>query len=117
MSGERLREIYAEGGHDFSADACPGLSIADLSQEAIEDFRFRWKEKSKNNGLAGLSVEQLLRDIEVVSDDGVTYAALILFGTREAVRKHLAQSEVVFEYRSSNAAGPASRSRATFEKL
>lgn len=40
-------------------------------------------------------------------DGGVTYAALILFGTHSALGKFLGQAEVVFEYRSSEAAGPA----------
>ncbi len=109
MSGERLREIYSEAGHDFSADICPQLEIGDLSKQAIEDFRSRWMLKNGNQQLSSLSVDQLLRDIEVANDDGVTYAALLLFGTREAVRKHLAQAEVVFEYRSTNAAGAANQ--------
>jgi ATP-dependent DNA helicase RecG len=37
----------------------------------------------------------------------VTYAALILFGSHEAVRKHLAKEEVIYEYRINEAAGPA----------
>jgi ATP-dependent DNA helicase RecG len=109
MTGERLREIYDEFGHDFSADICPGLSIGELSVAAIEDFRKRWINKTNNQALQSVAVEQLLRDLEVVSDGGVTFAALILFGTRATVRKYLAQAEVVFEYRSSNAAGPASQ--------
>jgi ATP-dependent DNA helicase RecG len=40
-------------------------------------------------------------------DDQITYAALILFGTRTALGRRLAQAEVVFEYRSSEASGPA----------
>ena len=109
MSGERLREIYDEVGHDFSAEVCPGLTADDLSVPAIEDFRKRWINKTGNQALQSVAVEQILRDIEVVSDAGVTYAALILFGTRATVRKYLARAEVVFEYRSSNAAGPASQ--------
>jgi len=107
MSGERLTAIYAESGHDFSADICDGLSIDDLSDKAVEDFRHRWIAKSGNGQIAGLSKSQLLFDIEVASDEGVNFAGLVLFGTRTAVRKHLAQSEIVFEYRSTNAAGPA----------
>ena len=109
MSGERLREIYTESGHDFSADVCPGLAIEDLSVPAIEDFRQRWIRKSGNAQVATLSVEQLLHDIDLVHQDGVTYAALILFGMPKTVRRHLAQSELVFEYRATNAAGPASQ--------
>jgi len=37
----------------------------------------------------------------------LTNAALILFGTREALGHFLAQSEVIFEYRSSDTTGPA----------
>lgn len=50
-----------------------------------------------------------MRDCEAIIDDGITYAALILFGKRSALGKYLPQSEIIFEYRSSNASGPASQ--------
>ena len=56
-----------------------------------------------------MSIKQLRYDCAVMTDEGVTYAALILFGTREALRKYLAQAEIIFEYRSSEASGPASQ--------
>ncbi|MFN0052906.1 MAG: ATP-binding protein [Planctomycetales bacterium] len=111
MSTDRLREIFAESGYDFSADICPGATLADLDYPAIEDFRQRWIEKSKNALLAALSHEQLLRDAEVLFDNGITYAALVLFGTRTGLGRFLAQAEVVFEYRSSDASGPAQERR------
>lgn len=107
MPGDRLREIMAESGHDFSADTCPGVTIDDLADQAIEEFRRRWIGKSGHAGLSALAKDQLLSDIEAVTGDGVTFAALILFGSRPALRKHLAQAEIVFEYRSSDAPGPA----------
>jgi len=107
MSSERLREIFAEAGHGFSADVCRGLTIDDLADDAIEEFRRRWISKTENRGLAAVSKQQLLADIEALTVDGLTYAALVLFGTRRAVRRHLAQAEVVFEYRSTNAPGAA----------
>jgi ATP-dependent DNA helicase RecG len=107
MSEDKLRNIFAETGHDFSADICKGVGIEDLDTQAVEDFRRRWIEKSRNNGLASLSQDQLLRDAEVLRDDGVTYAALVLFGARHTMGKYLGQGEVVFEYRSSDASGPA----------
>ncbi len=107
MPEDELRSVFAETGHDFSADVCPGAVIGDLDPQAIEDFRRRWIDKSKNAGLATISHDQLLRDAEVLEDGGVTYAALVLFGTREALGKRLGQAEVVFEYRSSEASGPA----------
>jgi len=111
MSEDRLRNIFAEAGHDFSADICMSANLEDLDKAAIEDFRKRWIEKSKNEKLATLTPEQLLRDAEAIVDGDITYAALILFGTRKSVGRHLAQAEVIFEYRSSDASGPAQQRR------
>lgn len=114
MSEERLREIFAESGHDFSADECSGATLADLDAAAIEDFRRRWIVKARKaedtafaERLAGVGQEQLLTDAEAIVNGKLNYAALILFGTRNALGRHLAQAEVVFEYRSSDASGPA----------
>jgi ATP-dependent DNA helicase RecG len=115
MSEDRLRAVFAEAGHDFSADICPSATMNDLDTVAIEDFRKRWIKKSGNRGLTTLTQEQLLDDIEALVDGGVTYAALILFGTRKALGRHLAQAEVVFEYRASGASGPAQQ-RAEFRQ-
>ncbi len=81
--------------------------MEDLDTEAIEDFRKRWINKSGNQGLTTLSHEQLLNDAEALVDGNVTYAALVLFGTRKALGRYLAQAEIIFEYRSSDASGPA----------
>ena len=114
MSDNRLREIYAEGGHDFSADSVNGLTISDLNESAIEDFRRRWiakatkaEDKAMADRLKAKSQEQLLEDAEAIVDGKWNYAALILFGKRIAVTKHLAASEIVFEYRSNDSSGPA----------
>ena len=107
MTEEQLREIFNEVGHDFSADFCQGVTLEDLDPVAIEDFRKRWIEKSANKALGRLDRKQILHDSEAVVNGNVTYAALVLFGTRQALGRHLAQAEVVFEYRSSEASGPA----------
>jgi ATP-dependent DNA helicase RecG len=107
MTPEKLKTIFNEVGHDFSADFCPGASMADLDTNAIEAFRKRWIIKSGNQALQQRTLEQILHDAEAITDQGITFAALILFGTRQALGKYLAQAEVIFEYRSSEAAGPA----------
>ena len=107
MAEEQLRDIFNEIGHDFSADFCQGATLDDLNLEAVEDFRKRWIEKSGNTSLERLDWKQLLHDAEAVVDGNITYAALVLFGTRHALGRHLAQAEVVFEYRSSEVSGPA----------
>ena len=109
MPEDVRRAIYAEGGHDFSGDVCKGLTIDDLDRNAIEIFRGKWTEYSGIKRIATLSVEQLLRDADVVNDKGVTYAALILFGKREPLLEHLPTAEVVFEYRPTEASGPANQ--------
>jgi ATP-dependent DNA helicase RecG len=107
MSEDRLRQVFAESGHDFSVDVCPGATFADLDRAAIDDFRKRWIAKSGNRGLTTLSDGQLLADAEATVGGQLTYAALILFGTHKALGRHLARAEVTFEYRSSDASGPA----------
>jgi ATP-dependent DNA helicase RecG len=106
MLPDMLKRIFDEAGPDYTAEICPKAALADLDLNAIEDFRNRWIQKSKNEKLAALSAEQLLFDSEVLSREGLTYAALILFGTREALTRLLAQAEVIFEYRSSDTTGP-----------
>ncbi|MGL6226984.1 MAG: RNA-binding domain-containing protein [Thermoguttaceae bacterium] len=107
MEESELRQIFAESGHDFSADACPNAELSDLDSNAIEDFRGRWINKSRNEKLQTLSPQQLLKDCEVITRDGITYSGLILFGTKEALGRLLGQCEVIFEYRSSEISGPA----------
>jgi len=107
MPPDVQRDIYAESGHDFSGDACPKATLADLDETAIAAFRENWIRKTGNQRLKQLSNEQLLRDCEAVTDEGVTYAALILFGKHASLGRFLPQSETIFEYRSSEASGPA----------
>ena len=107
LSEDRLREIFAESARDFSAEICSGARLEDLDSEAIEDFRRRWAEKSGNNLLRTVPIDQILRDAELLADDGLTNAALVLFGSRPALGRLLSQAEIVFEYRSSESAGPA----------
>jgi ATP-dependent DNA helicase RecG len=109
MPQDQLHRIYEETGHDFTGDICPSATINDLDKTAIAAFRRLWKDKSGNKRIANLTMEQLLKEAGVVDDRGVTYAALILFGSNKALRNYLPHSEVIFEYRSKEAAGPAAQ--------
>ncbi len=109
MPEEIRRQIYNEIGVDYSATICPHALITDLDESAVEAFREKWIEKSGNKRLENLTVEQLLHDCGAINDEGLTYAALILFGKKEAITKYLPQSEIIFEYRSSNASGAANQ--------
>lgn len=107
MTEDQIRDIFDEIGHDFSADLCPEATLDDLNPAAVTNFQNRWIRKSGNSALAQLDWKQVLQDAEAVTGKNITYAALILFGTHKALGRHLAQAEVVFEYRSSEAPGPA----------
>ena len=107
MTTDLIRRILDEVGPDFSAQICPRATIADLEAAAIKQFRVMWQRKSGNASLEIISDEQLLMDAELIVEGGITYAALILLGTRAALTRHLAQAELVFEYRSSEVSGPA----------
>lgn len=109
MPESMRRSIYEETGSDFSGMICAGATIEDLDEAAIESFRAKWIEKSGKKQLDTLSKEQLLHDCGAITDDGVTYAALILFGKNAAIVKYLPQAEIIFEYRSSEASGPANQ--------
>lgn len=107
MSPDQLKRIFDEAVPDFSAEICPEATLDDLAPEAIETFRRRWIEKAGKDSLGNVRAEQLLEDAELTVNGAVTYAALILLGTHKALGRHLAQAEIVFEYRSSDASGPA----------
>ena len=109
MPEDMRRSIYEETGGDFSGTICAGATVDDLDETAIENFRAKWIEKSGKKQLATLSKQQLLHDCGAITDEGVTYAALILFGKNAAIIKYLPQAEIIFEYRSSEASGPANQ--------
>jgi len=111
MSDFELRSIFAETGPDFSAEPCPAASISDLDPNSVEILRRLWLRKSGDQSLTTRPTERLLADAELLVDGRVNYASLILLGTPKALGKHLAQAEIVFEYRAGEAPGPAAARR------
>lgn len=104
MTPDMLQRIFAEAQPDFSAQVCPGARPEDLDPAAVAVFRTRWAEKGRRPELLELPVARLLEDAELLVDGAVTYAALVLLGTRQTLGRHLAQAEIVFEYRADQAA-------------
>ena len=109
MPEDIRRKIYLELESDFSSEICPNATIDDLNNAAINKFRLKWRDHTRNNRLSSLSDEQLLRDCGAITDKGATYAAIILFGNRKILQNQLPHAEVVFEYRSKETAGPAAQ--------
>jgi ATP-dependent DNA helicase RecG len=90
-------------------EICPKATFNDLDASAIQTFQEMWHRKSGNSRIGQLDLVQLLVDAELIIDGGITFAALILFGTPRALGQYLPQAEVIFEYRSSEASGPAAQ--------
>ena len=103
MTPDQLERVFAEAQPDYSAEPCANASLGDLDLEAIERFRSMWQRRSGRNDLGAMPVSQLLEDAELLRDGAVTVAALILLGTKKALGRHLAQAEVIFEYRADEA--------------
>jgi ATP-dependent DNA helicase RecG len=107
MTKDLLKRIFAEIDPDFSEQICKDASMDHLDPAAIEVLRILWQRNSGNEDIASLPVFQLLSDAELILDEKITYAALILLGKHQALRTFLPQAEVVFEYRSGEEPGPA----------
>ena len=111
MTPDQLQRIFAEASPDFSSEICTSARLDDLDPAAVDVLRRLWQHKAPDQDISTRPVEQLLADAELLVDGEVTYAALILLGTRKALGKYLAQAELIFEYRSNEVPGPAAERR------
>ncbi len=108
--GESLREmddqeyfsIISEQDADFSARVCDGLSLDDLDETAITEMRMLMSTNRGRLNMGNLPLPQLLSDLRLSSERGLTYAALLLLGKNDAIARHCPQYNVVVEYRASH---------------
>lgn len=84
MPASELQTVFAETGPDFSAQICPAAVLGDLSPTSIALFRERWARKSHDERKRDWPDSETLSNAELLVDGGLTYAALILFGSRSA---------------------------------
>ena len=101
MSDEEMFAILSEQESDFSAKICKGLTFDDLDKAAILKLKEAYSKKQDNSQFLSLSDEQALSDLGLINNSGVTYAALILIGKKETIKRYLPQSLVNLEYRNS----------------
>ncbi len=102
MSDEEMFAILSEQEPDFSATFCYGLEITDLDEAAIQKVKEAYSKKQDNPRFLTLDTKQALSDLGLVEGSKVTYAALILLGKGEAIRRFLPQSAIFLEYRNSS---------------
>ena len=101
MSDEVIFSILQEQEPDFSSDICDSLTIEDLDTEAIRILKQKYAAKQKNPNFLTLPDTQVLSDLQLLKEDKVTLAALILVGKKEKLNKILPQASVILEYRKS----------------
>ena len=99
MSDDEYSRILSEREPDFSATICEGLTFEDLDPEAITLMKAGYAEKQENPAFETLPDSQVLTDLGLVENGKYCYAALILLGKRQALRKYLSNAEVIIEYR------------------
>lgn len=96
---ERIRN----GGQsvDFSAKICENLTLSDLDSEAIETLRIKYAREKKNPEFLTKPLNQVLSDLKLMINEKLTYAALILLGTVEAIAREKFHAKVIIEFRNS----------------
>jgi ATP-dependent DNA helicase RecG len=106
MSDAEIFRILSEREPDFSATVCEGLTFEDLDTEAIAVMKERYAIKQENTVFQTLPDLQILSDLELTENGKFNYAALILLGTRKALRKFLPNAAVTIEYRTNHSMIP-----------
>lgn len=99
MDETTLKSILNETTPDFSNQIVNGLSLLDLDERAIENFRKRWAQKARREDYLKFSDEKMLCAIGLLTDKGLNCACLILFGKKEKIDELIPCSEIVFEWR------------------
>lgn len=99
MTPERLREIFDELTPDFTDEVCAGATFDDLDAAAIARLLDLWSKKAGEDKRR-LGDRQALEDLGLIKGTQIRYGALILLGKREALRAHLADAEIIYEYRA-----------------
>ena len=102
MDDQKTRQILNETQPDTTASVITGLSMDDLDKQAIDMFRQKWAEKAVRNEYRFFDDEKVLKNTGLIDSNGITLAGLILVGTHEALRKHLPDAEIIFEWRQTH---------------
>lgn len=101
MSEKMYLSIIQEQEPDFSSKICKGLTFSELDPLAINILKDKYAEKQKNPGFRTHQDKQALSDLQLIVGDKLTYAALILVGSKQAISKYLPQASAIIEYRKS----------------
>lgn len=101
MSDEVYLSIIQESEPDFSQQICRGATLDDLDSDALSVLKEKYARKQNNPMFLTLSNGQILSDLKLITDEGVTNAAIILLGKEDFIKRVYPQASVMLEYRHS----------------
>lgn len=99
MSDEEMFNILSEQEPDFSAKICPHFNLSDIDDTAMQKLKETYAKKQNNASFISLETTQVLTDLNLLTTNGLTYAALILVGQEEALKRLLPNAQVNIEIR------------------
>lgn len=71
---------------------------------AVSILKKKYATKQNNPHFLTLPEEQILNDLELVTQRGITRAAILLVGKTEAIRRYMPHATIRLEYRNNEAA-------------
>lgn len=102
MDDMLTRKILNEVQPDFSSVIVENISINDLDEDAVANFRRRRAEKTGNDNLLTTPLKQILNDVGLMRDEKLTNTCLLLLGKREKLSSCLPQAEIIYEWRGNH---------------
>lgn len=101
MSDEVYLSIIQENEPDFSQQVCRDATLDDLDPNALSVLKEKYARKQNNPIFLTLSNRQILSDLQLITDEGITNAAVILLGKEDFIKRVYPQASVMLEYRHS----------------
>lgn len=101
MSDEVYLSIIQENEPDFSQQICRDATLDELDPNALSVLKEKYAKKQNNPIFLTLSNRQILSDLQLITDEGVTNAAVILLGKEDFIKRVYPQASVMLEYRHS----------------
>lgn len=101
MSDEVYLNIIQENEPDFSQQICRDATLDDLDPDALSVLKEKYARKQNNPIFLTLSNRQILSDLQLITDEGITNAAVILLGKEDFIKRVYPQASVMLEYRHS----------------
>lgn len=101
MSDEVYLSIIQENEPDFSQQICRDATLDELDPDALSVLKEKYAKKQNNPIFLTLSNRQILSDLQLITDEGVTNAAVILLGKENFIKRVYPQASVMLEYRHS----------------